>query len=204
MRSKMVIISECLYSSKSSEEIVKRTSKITPPPEFLSINGPYARYISKYRIKSITIFQFDESKLLQALDYIGQRLSSCDGVSSFSYNVRIWDDEKKLAGLWNQRSRHLMGGCWIRPLAMVAVCMDIFFQRQYILASFLSYEMALFRFFNNTNANPPDFIIVKIFGCRSILYNIYRSCLFHIGVTARLRLALFYTIHPVLICTIQL
>ena len=68
----MVIITESLYHAKSSEEIVKRISEITPLPESLSINGPYAKFISKSLIKSIAIYEFHESKLLEASEYIAK------------------------------------------------------------------------------------------------------------------------------------
>ena len=95
----MVIITESLYHAKSSEEIVKRISEITPLPESLSINGPYAKFISKGLIKSIAIYEFHESKLLEASEYIAKRLSSCDGVSGYTYHTKTWEDEKRLSGL---------------------------------------------------------------------------------------------------------
>jgi len=51
----MIIISESLYPLESSEEIVKRISEMPPPPDFISLKGPYARFILKSRIKSISI-----------------------------------------------------------------------------------------------------------------------------------------------------
>ena len=96
---KMVIITESLYYAKSSEEILKRTSEITPLPEFLSINGPYARFISKGIIKSIAIYKFHESKFIEALEYIAKRLSSCDGMPGYTYHAKIWEDEKRLPDL---------------------------------------------------------------------------------------------------------
>ena len=95
----MVIITESLYYAKSSEEIVKRISEITPLPESLSINRPYAKFISKSLIKSIAIYEFHESKLFEALEYIAKRLSSCDGVPGYTYHAKIWEDEKRLSGL---------------------------------------------------------------------------------------------------------
>ncbi len=99
IRPQMVIITESLYHAKSSEEIIKRISEMTPLPEFLSINGPYAKFISKSLIKSIAIYEFHESKLLEASEYIAKRLSSCDGVPGYTYHTKIWEDEKRLSGL---------------------------------------------------------------------------------------------------------
>ena len=71
----MVIITESLYYAGSSEEILKRISAIRPLPESLSINGPYARFISKGLIKSIAIYKFHESKLLEALECVSESLN---------------------------------------------------------------------------------------------------------------------------------
>jgi hypothetical protein len=37
--------------------------------------------------------------LLEALEYIAKRLSSCDGISGYTYHTKIWEDEKRLTGL---------------------------------------------------------------------------------------------------------
>lgn len=95
----MVIITESLYNEKSSKEILKRISKISPLPKSLSIKGPYAKFISKSLIKSIAIYEFNESKFFEALEYIAKRLSSCDGIPGYTYNAKIWEDEKKLPSL---------------------------------------------------------------------------------------------------------
>ena len=95
----MVIISEYLYSSKKSKEIIKHTHQMTPLPEFLSINGPYAIFKTKYLIKSITIYEFDESKFLEALEYIGLRLSIYKSVPIYDYYINIWNDEEAFSDI---------------------------------------------------------------------------------------------------------
>lgn len=95
----MVIITESQYYSKSSKEIAKRISKIEPLPKSLAIKGPYARFLTKYLIKSIIIYEFNESNFLEALEYITKRLSSCDGISGYRYDAKIWEDETKLFDL---------------------------------------------------------------------------------------------------------
>lgn len=95
----MVVISECLYSSKVSKEIIKRTLQMMPLPEFLSINGPYTIMKTKYLIKSITIYEFDESKFLEALEYIGLRLSNYRSVPVYDYHINIWNHEESFSDI---------------------------------------------------------------------------------------------------------
>ncbi len=92
----MIIILEIIYSLESSEKIAKRISKLPPLPNFISLKGPYARFISKTRIKSLSIYEFDESEFLNAFEYIVKRTSSCESLEGFSYNTRIWYEEQKL------------------------------------------------------------------------------------------------------------
>ena len=89
----MVIITENLFYLKSLKEINSRMSKIKPKPKSLTMNGPYAKFITKGRIKSITIYEFNESKFLEAIEYISERLSSCDGLPGYSYHAKIWEKQ---------------------------------------------------------------------------------------------------------------
>jgi len=95
----MIIIPEILYPLQSSEEIVKRISELPPLPDFISLKGPYARFLSKNRIKSLIIYEFDELEFSKAFDFIVRRLNSCEDIVGFSYNVRIWYEEQKLFSL---------------------------------------------------------------------------------------------------------
>ena len=95
----MIIILEIIYSLESSEELAKRISELPPLPSCISLKGPYARFISKNRIKSISIYEFDELEFFNVFKYITKRVSACESVAGFSYNTRIWYEEEKLQGL---------------------------------------------------------------------------------------------------------
>ena len=95
----MIIISESLYPLESSEEIVKIFSEMPPLPDFISLKGPYARFILKSRIKSISIYEFGDLEFAKAFEYISSRISSCNGVTGFTYNIRIWYEERELFSL---------------------------------------------------------------------------------------------------------
>jgi hypothetical protein len=95
----MIIISESLYPLESSEEIVKIFSEMPPLPDFISLKGPYARFILKSRIKSISIYEFGDLEFAKAFEYIYSRISSCNGVTGFTYNIRIWYEERELFSL---------------------------------------------------------------------------------------------------------
>lgn len=89
----MVIITENLFYLNSLKEINSRMSKIKPIPKSLSMNGPYARFVTKELIKSITIYDFNESNLLEAIEYISECLSSCEGLPGYRYHAKIWEKQ---------------------------------------------------------------------------------------------------------------
>ena len=85
----MIIISESLYPLEGSDEIAKRISIMPPLPGF----------ISKSRIKSISIYEFGDLEFPKAFEYIAKRISSCSGVNGFTYNIKIWYEEQELFNL---------------------------------------------------------------------------------------------------------
>jgi len=95
----MIIILEIIYSLESSEELAKRISELPPLPSCICLKGPYARFISKNRIKSISIYEFDEADFFNAYQYITKRVSTGESMAGFSYNTRIWYEENKLKNL---------------------------------------------------------------------------------------------------------
>ena len=95
----MVIISESLYSIDIFDQVVKSISEITHVPEFISITGPYARFLSKKNIKSITMYEFDDSKFSEAYEYIVDRLHACSKLSGYSIKTKVWYQEQQLSAL---------------------------------------------------------------------------------------------------------
>ena len=95
----MVIIFESLYLIEIFDQVVKGISEITHVPEFIDINGPYARLLSKNRIKSITIYEFDDSNFSEAYEYILDRLQACSELSGYSIKTKVCYNEKKLIAL---------------------------------------------------------------------------------------------------------
>lgn len=92
----MIFICEVFYPFECTDEIVKRISDLPPLPDSIILKGPYARFISKKRIKSLSIYEFEDSEFLNAFEFIVRRLSSCENIDGFSYNIRIWHEEHEL------------------------------------------------------------------------------------------------------------
>ena len=70
----MVIINALRFPQESANEVGKRFLEIAPPPDFMSMKGPYIKG-TEQGIRAVEIFDLDETKLALGLDYVTQRWS---------------------------------------------------------------------------------------------------------------------------------
>ena len=98
----MVIIAIVCYPTESSKEVGKRLGELPPPPAHVTIKGPYVSGEVGVGIKSIVLYEFDQSKTREAMEYVGNRLVKYFGVPGFTYTYNIWLEAKealKMIGL---------------------------------------------------------------------------------------------------------
>jgi hypothetical protein len=91
----MVIIGILSYPPESSKEMAKRFLEQPPLPTYITMKGPY--FISELGegIKSIVIYEFDQSKFSEANQFIITRYTKYYGVPGFTYSVHTWLETKE-------------------------------------------------------------------------------------------------------------
>ncbi len=91
----MIIIMQISYPPQSSEELGKRFLSAPALPDFIKISGPYISSVIHEGIKSITIYEFDESKYGEALNFIvSERVAKYLTVPGLSYSLNHWLEAK--------------------------------------------------------------------------------------------------------------
>jgi hypothetical protein len=98
----MVIIAIVSYPTESSKEVGKRLGELPAPPAYVTIKGPYVSGEVGVGIKSIVLYEFDQAKTREAMEYVGNRLVKYFGVPGFTYTYGIWLEAKealKMIGL---------------------------------------------------------------------------------------------------------
>jgi hypothetical protein len=98
----MVIVAMALFPSEQSKEVGKRLGELPPLPTYMTMKGPYLTGELGSGIKSIALFEFDQSKTREAMDYVSDRYTKYIGISGFTYSVQIWLEAKealKMIGL---------------------------------------------------------------------------------------------------------
>ena len=86
----MVIITFNAFPLESSTEVGKRLMKLPPLPPFMTHKGPFLISEVGTGIKSMNLFEFDQTKTAEAMDYVANRMAQYIGVPGFTYNVAIW------------------------------------------------------------------------------------------------------------------
>ena len=98
----MIIISLTSYPTESVKEIGKRFMEFPPLADYITMKGPYISSDIEEGIKGITIYEFDESRYAEAMNYLGERVASLFGVPGFTYSLKHWlevQDALKMIGL---------------------------------------------------------------------------------------------------------
>ena len=98
----MVIIAISSYPLESSKEIGKRLGEQSPLPTYITLRGPYVSSEVGVGIKTIALYEFDQSKTREALDVVYNRYIKYLGVPGFTYSAHPWLEVKealKMIGL---------------------------------------------------------------------------------------------------------
>ena len=98
----MVIISIVSYPAEQSKEVAKRFGELPPVPSYMTIKGPYFSGEVGAGVKAMILYEYDQTKTKEAMEYVGTRLAKYFGVPGFTYSVNIWLEVKeglKMIGL---------------------------------------------------------------------------------------------------------
>jgi hypothetical protein len=93
-RSKMVIISIVSYPPEQSKEVTKRFGELPPVPSFMTIKGPYFSGEVGVGVKAIILYEYDQTKTKEAIEYVGTCLGNILGylvlpiLSAFGMRLR--------------------------------------------------------------------------------------------------------------------
>jgi len=97
----MVIINAMRFPQESADKVGKSFLEIAPPPDFMSMKGPYIKG-TEQGIRAVEIFDLDETKLALGLDYVTQRCVTYFGIPGFTYETNVYfeaQESLKLIGL---------------------------------------------------------------------------------------------------------
>jgi len=98
----MVTIGMLSYPTESGKEISTRFLNLPALPSYLTRKGPYVYSALGVGIKTISIYEYDPSKMAEASNFIANYYANFIGVPGFTYSIEIWSDTSealKMIGL---------------------------------------------------------------------------------------------------------
>ena len=88
----MVTIGMISFPTESSKEMGKLFMKIPPLPTYITKKGPYFSGELGVGIKAISIFEYDPSKMAEAIEFVGNYYATYIGVPGYTYTVGTWQE----------------------------------------------------------------------------------------------------------------
>jgi hypothetical protein len=88
----MVSVTFSSYPPENVQEFAKRFIAQPPLPEYITMKGPFVSSDVGVGIKNLVIFEFDQSKMAEAIQIITARYAKYFGVPGFTYSQQIWLD----------------------------------------------------------------------------------------------------------------
>lgn len=86
----MIMFGMMTFSAECAMTVAESYGKLPPIPEFMKITGPYIRSSIEEGISTISIFEFDDEKADEAIDYLKIRYALFAAINGVSTTLEEW------------------------------------------------------------------------------------------------------------------
>ena len=86
----MIIMTQASFPPSRSKELGKAFQDLPEMPDYITMRGPYIQGSEKKGIRSVAIYEIDNSRLAEALEHVGNRMVPYFGVEGFRYTIEVW------------------------------------------------------------------------------------------------------------------
>ena len=83
----MVIICRMFYPTESTQDMAKRFLEAPQVPDFMNRKGPYVGSSLTEGISIVALYELDNSKLAEGMEFIGTYYAMFYGVPGFKYEI---------------------------------------------------------------------------------------------------------------------
>ena len=98
----MVIITETIYPPGSAKDVGKCFVELPSLPDFITMKGAYIHSSAGQGIRGMVIYECDKSKLAEAIEIVGDRVTKYFEIPGYTYSMNVWleaQEALKLVGL---------------------------------------------------------------------------------------------------------
>lgn len=86
----MVIIGDISFPQESANDVGRRFLEIAPLPDYMTLKGPYIKGMKKDGIQVFEIFELDNSRVAEGLEFVTNRCVSYFGIPGYTYKVDVY------------------------------------------------------------------------------------------------------------------
>ena len=86
----MIMFGMMTFSPDCAMNVAENYGKIPPIPGFMEITGPFIRSNIEEGISTTSIFEFDDAKADEAIDYLKKRYATFDGIEGVKATIEEW------------------------------------------------------------------------------------------------------------------
>jgi hypothetical protein len=90
----MVIISIVSYLPENFKESYKRFKDLPSPPSFVTMKGPYMKSEAGLGLTGYVLYEFDQSKMREAYEFVATRMGKFVGVPGYTYSIDVLFEPK--------------------------------------------------------------------------------------------------------------
>ena len=84
----MVIISNVSYPPEAAKEMASRFLEAPQVPAFMTRNGPFVNASMDGGVLITTLYELDNAKLAEGLDFLGNYMTTYFGIPGFRYEFK--------------------------------------------------------------------------------------------------------------------
>ncbi len=84
----MVIISNVSYPPESAKDMASRFLEAPQPPDFMTKNGPFVNASLTDGVLITTMYELDNAKLAEGLNFLGSYFAIFFGIPGFKYQFK--------------------------------------------------------------------------------------------------------------------
>lgn len=86
----MIMFGTLNFPPDSAKAVAERYAQAAPVPEFMKVSGPYIRSDIANGISTLSIFEFEDGRADEALDYLKKRYATFAAVPGTTSTIEEW------------------------------------------------------------------------------------------------------------------
>ncbi len=88
----MIIMSTVSYLPEYFKDAYQKFKEMPSPPPFVTLKGPYMKCEAGTGIKGYAFYEFEPSKMKEALDFVVIRMGKFVGIPGYTYSIDVLTD----------------------------------------------------------------------------------------------------------------